>query len=406
MITLRCTKKLQQHLGVKHVSGDVEPTSALGDWYGNLVLMPRGRSLVLICNERSMLAVVLRPDADVLTEFRRRAMALLHRLEIPAPAVEKESFHIRQIRIGKTQNRRVLGSMNDAAVQIEARLFVNPRGPVATLEHLEDVLAGNLYSMLDYEPPADVARELMGAPPGPWFFRSLVAAPGNEAPPLQEQSTPRPAVREAKPKAKRFLSSTREPKALQFKITLKRSKPPIWRRIVVPDNYSFWDLHVAIQDAMGWFDGHLHEFRVTRPGARRESLIGIPEEESWSGMETVPGWKVAAASVFRAPKTKCSYVYDFGDDWKHVVLLEKVLSRDPDMALPACTGGRRRCPPEDCGGPWGYELLLEILADPDHPEYAERMDWAGGPIDPAEFDPKEVVFDDPGERLSYLLEDT
>ena len=166
VITLRCTRKLQQHLGVKPEPQDMEPTSALGDWYGNLVFMPQGSPLVLVSNERTLLSVVLHHDSDVLTEFKQRVIALLRRLEFPEAAVEREIFQLQQVRIGETRNRRVLGSMNDAVVQLRARLFEHPHGP-ATLEQAEDALVENLYSMLKYVPPADVARELLGAPARP-----------------------------------------------------------------------------------------------------------------------------------------------------------------------------------------------------------------------------------------------
>ena len=173
MITLRCTKKLQQHLGVKPDPEDVEPTSALGDWYGNLVFMPKSWPLVLISNERTMLSVVMRHDADVVAELKQRVIALLRRLEIPREAIERETFHFQQVRIGKTRSRRVLGSMNDAAFMAEAILSDSSRGP-ATLERVEDRLAENLYTMLNYTPPTDVARELLGAPPRPRPRRPLV----------------------------------------------------------------------------------------------------------------------------------------------------------------------------------------------------------------------------------------
>lgn len=161
MITLRCTKKLQQHLGVKPEPEDVEPTSALGDWYGNLIFMPQSWPLILISNERTMLSVLLRHDANVLAEFKQRVIALLRRLELPTEAIEREAFHLQQIRIGKTKSRRVLGSMNDATVMTEAIRFESSRGP-ATLEKVEDRLAENLYTMLKYTPPTDMVRELLG----------------------------------------------------------------------------------------------------------------------------------------------------------------------------------------------------------------------------------------------------
>jgi len=189
MITLRCTKKLQQHLGVKPEPEDLEPTSALGDWYGNLVFMPKSWPLILISNERTMLSVVLRHDADVLAEFKQRVIALLRRMEIPKEAVERETFHLQQVRIGKTKSRRVLGSMNDATVMTEAMLSGNSRGPV-TLEKVEDRLAENLYTMLKYEPPTDVARELLGAPPRPRPRRPPVAETVPEPAPAPKEDEP------------------------------------------------------------------------------------------------------------------------------------------------------------------------------------------------------------------------
>ena len=163
MITLRCTKKLREHLRVKPAPEDEAPTSALGDWYGNLVFLPKSWPLILISNARTMLSVVMRHDADVLAEFRRRVIALLRRLEIPQAAIERETFHLQQIRIGKTQSRRVLGSMNDTVMMIDAVLYDHGRGQ-ATLESVEDQLATNLYSMLAYQPPRNLISELLGAP--------------------------------------------------------------------------------------------------------------------------------------------------------------------------------------------------------------------------------------------------
>ena len=177
MITLRCTRKLLQHLGAQPELEDVEPTSALGDWYGNLVFMYQGPPLVLVSSERTLLSVVLRHDADALTEFGRRVIALLQRLEVPEAAVEREIFQLQQVRIGKTRSRRVLGSMNEAVVQLRARLCEHPHGP-ATLEQAEDSLAEYLYSMLEYEYPADVARKLLGSPP-----RSRLRSTGEELDP-------------------------------------------------------------------------------------------------------------------------------------------------------------------------------------------------------------------------------
>jgi hypothetical protein len=187
---------------------------------------------------------------------------------------------------------------------------------------------------------------------------------------------------------------------LQFKITLKNTKPPVWRRIQVPGDYTFWDLHVAIQDSMGWLDCHLHEFAIFNPRKHREERIGIPDMESFAPEETRAGWEVPVARLFTRSHPSADYIYDFGDGWEHKVILEKSLPREEGTHYPQCIGGRRKCPPEDCGGPWGYEDFLKAMSDPTHESHKEMVDWIGGHFDPDDFEPKKVAFDDPKRRLT------
>ena len=196
-------------------------------------------------------------------------------------------------------------------------------------------------------------------------------------------------------------------KVYQFKITLRGIRPPIWRRIQVPANYTFWDLHVAIQDAMGWFDSHLHAFEVVNPKTGFVEEIGIPDEDfDWGDRRTIAGWKRKISRYFNEENAKARYVYDFGDDWVHTVTLEKILPSDKDARYPQCIAGKRACPPEDCGGIWGYEELLEIISNPEHEQYEEMIEWLGDEdFDPDYFDRTEVQFYDPKERLKYALED-
>ena len=182
----------------------------------------------------------------------------------------------------------------------------------------------------------------------------------------------------------------------QFKITLMGTKPPIWRRIQVPKTYTFWDLHVAIQDAMGWLDYHLHEFEIPHPSTDLTVNIGIPDDEF--GREVIPGWETKIADYFSRENQSAVYTYDFGDDWRHKIELEKILPTEKGVKYPLCIKGRRACPPEDCGGVWGYGDFLEIIKDPNHEEHQEMLEWAGGEFDPEHFDAKEVRFDDPDER--------
>lgn len=167
----------------------------------------------------------------------------------------------------------------------------------------------------------------------------------------------------------------------QLKITLKHIRPPIWRRVLVPGSLTLSQLHGVIQTAMaGWYDSHLHEFEID--GAQYG--LPAPPGDNW-GMPVTNEAKVTLENVLRE-KQKFLYTYDFGDDWQHEILVEKLLARDPTMNYPICLKGKRACPPEDCGGPWGYAELLEILANPHHPEYESRQEWLIADFDAEVFD--------------------
>ncbi len=188
----------------------------------------------------------------------------------------------------------------------------------------------------------------------------------------------------------------------QFKITLIRIKPPIWRRIQVPEIYTFWDLHVAIQDSMGWTDTHLHHFWIKNPATGIREEVGIPDEDLID-MAILPGWKRKIANYFSSQNDKAEYIYDYGDDWRHSIKLEKILERSEGIDYPICTRGARACPPEDCGGIWGYQNFLEAIMDSGNPQHEELLDWVGGDFNSEFFDVKDVIFDDPKKRLQYAL---
>ncbi len=195
---------------------------------------------------------------------------------------------------------------------------------------------------------------------------------------------------------------TRARRLCRFKVTLMGISPPIWRSILVPDDYSMWDLHVAIQDAMGWLDYHLHVFRTTSKRAKRE--IGVPHDFDEGRIEA--GWAVPISDFFRAPRDTLSYEYDFGDGWVHEVTFEGKAVREAGVAYPICLSGARACPPEDCGGIPGYEHLLEVLKRPRTQEYNEICKWLRDlhaksywPYRPDEFDPEAVKFMCPAERF-------
>lgn len=193
----------------------------------------------------------------------------------------------------------------------------------------------------------------------------------------------------------------RRRQALQFLVVLLETSPLVWRRILVPDTYSFWDLHVAIQDAMGWQGYHLHEFRVVSPKSNRLERLGVPDPECPDERPVTPDREVRLTGYFNwdtaSSPPAVTYVYDFGDDWHHAVIFETPGAAG-SLSVPRCIGGARACPPEDCGGVQGYEEFLRAIADPRHPEHAEMIEWSGGRYDPDAFDPVKVVFDNPQQR--------
>ena len=188
---------------------------------------------------------------------------------------------------------------------------------------------------------------------------------------------------------------------LQFRIELLGVDPPVWRRLLIPHNYTLWDLHVAIQDSMGWLDCHLHAFRIVGSPV----TYGIPDEDGDDPVDTRPGWEALVRDVFTFVDPIGLYEYDFGDSWQHLVVFEDFVSGGKAVTRPKCIGGARRCPPEDCGGTHGYAEFLATLADPGHDERVSLLEWVGGRFDAEEFDAAAVKFDHPGKRWKQAFMD-
>ena len=169
----------------------------------------------------------------------------------------------------------------------------------------------------------------------------------------------------------------RIPPVFELKVTLRHIKPAIWRQLLIYGSTSLEGLHSALQEAFGWQDYHLYEFRL---GTRR---FEAPEQDDASGEDATA---FLLMDLGLKPGTKFTYNYDFGDDWEHDIEVMAVRGHDPGMVYPYCVDGARAGPPEDCGGPHGYSELLQILADPEHPEHRERREWAGPHFLPDVFD--------------------
>lgn len=182
-------------------------------------------------------------------------------------------------------------------------------------------------------------------------------------------------------KNKRRRSEGPSPRALQLKVTLAGSEPPIWRRLLVNEGVPFGYLHLVLQLAMGWTNSHLHHFevdgRILSPQPDTvDEFLAREENEDYSGLRL--------ADLKLQKGQRFSYLYDFGDDWLHQIEVEE--ASPVALYVPVCIQGARACPLEDSGGVPGYEGVLEARADPKHPEHNEIREWVGDHFDPEAFD--------------------
>jgi hypothetical protein len=178
-----------------------------------------------------------------------------------------------------------------------------------------------------------------------------------------------------------IMAKTAEPKnsaaksVVSLKVTLRGTKPPVWRRLLVQGAMTLGDLHHAIQAAMGWHDSHLHAFDIDgRQYGDRHTVDDVADEH-----------RLTLNGLMKSGIARFAYTYDFGDNWEHTVAIEKTQTALEGKSYPVCVAGARNCPPENCGGSSGYQHLLEVLADPAHPEHAEQIEWIGEEFDPNEF---------------------
>jgi hypothetical protein len=168
--------------------------------------------------------------------------------------------------------------------------------------------------------------------------------------------------------------------AHRLKITLEGIRPAVWRRLLIPSEYTLAQVHEALLTGMGWSGYHLYAFRIDRT-----SYLEI--DDDW------PDDSVDPASVrlgdLVGSGDRFTFEYDFGDGWEHLILVEEVLPA-AGRSRPVCLGGRRACPPEDVGGPEGYADFLDAIADANHERHVELLEWIGGSFEPEVFDAAEV----------------
>ncbi len=172
----------------------------------------------------------------------------------------------------------------------------------------------------------------------------------------------------------------------QVQISLKGSEPRIWRRILIPSGTLLSDFHKVIQTTMGWTNSHLHQF--IKNGTFY--TVKIQDDIFWDEMDNVDYKNIKVSDLLSNEKEIILYEYDFGDGWEHDVILEEIQPLNNKLKYPLCLAGKMNCPPEDCGGIWGYSGMLDVLQDPTHEEYENYMEWLGEEFDPEYFNKDEV----------------
>ncbi len=166
----------------------------------------------------------------------------------------------------------------------------------------------------------------------------------------------------------------------QIKVSLMGTRPPIWRRLLVPASFRLDQLHETILTAFGWGGGHMHEFSI---GGKS---YGAPDPDNDFGMPEVEDeHRARLDSALGGKGARGTYTYDFGDGWEHALLVERVVPADPGLGYPLCSGGKLHGPPDDCGGVGGYYDFLAAIGDPNHPEHDSLLEWIRGSFDPNEF---------------------
>ncbi|MFQ6029667.1 MAG: plasmid pRiA4b ORF-3 family protein [Dehalococcoidia bacterium] len=171
----------------------------------------------------------------------------------------------------------------------------------------------------------------------------------------------------------------------QLKVTLKNIEPPIWRQFLAPSGITLHRLHLILQEVMGWENYHLYRFQI----GRRDYGEPHPDNDFYE-LNFRNSKRAKLGRLVKTPGDSFSYEYDFGDSWIHQLLLEDIVQAETGRPYPVCLEGSRACPPEDCGGSWGYGELLEVIRNPAHEEYLDRLEWLGEGFDPEHFDIEQV----------------
>jgi hypothetical protein len=344
---IQCTKKLFEQMGMKPTSqAEEEP---LFSWHANLMTINRRKAVVLV-NDQNRYVVVLyglkAKDFSKINELMIQGIreAFLKQ-GITDEVIEKYLQKSQGVIFMKTKDRTSVARMNKACENVE--YFADRLDP-ETIYNTELSL----------------------------FVSSLLVGDG-------KKSYLYPNVEMFKNLEEFAGQSIFSMRAVQLKVTLKLEEQLVWRRIVLPLHWTFPQLHEVLQTAFAWQDSHLHEFTIldevksSRGQVKHRPIMNlVMNEESFHFPSKVEkrfetGIKL---SEYLPAHGMLSYTYDLGDDWEHVIEVEKTIE-DYDAPHPKCLDGEGDSPPEDVGGSHGYTEFLKILANPNHEDYQSMLDW-------------------------------
>lgn len=352
MFSICATKKLADPIGITLALERSESTTRLGDWYANRVFI-RPKQHVIFVNETTLLPIIvpLTPAKTLLPRFVQQYGTVLRHLGVDEASIAVETASMDAVAWAKTTNRSVVGSMNGFIKDIE---FWNGTGDDASLTKLAVRLAGT---------PCRVGRSQPI-----WPDEETLKAFTSTQPPQPNDSA----------------------SVHQLKVTLHTVKPPVWRRIQVPSNMPLDKLAPVLEAAMGWLGGHLHSYESGNIRYQQPDPDGFFDSPMFRSVDEST---ITLGEVLPAEKAKMTWDYDFGDGWEHTIVVEQIFINEDNVTLPRCITGRRACPPEDCGGPCGYQDLLHALADPTHEQHEELSEWAPSEFDPEHFSTDETTQD-------------
>ncbi|MGM0508720.1 MAG: plasmid pRiA4b ORF-3 family protein [Fusobacteriota bacterium] len=362
-MNINCTGKLRKELDFEIKSIEEEKTDDFYNWHANLIKLNR-RKCVLLMNVKTKYVIFLyglkkaefkKLDEIILKSIRK----VLEEDRIDKKYIEKYFNKIDEINFTKTYSRSVISHMRDPKMMLEA--IIGGYLPIENIVNIPINLELNRRLMLNtkYEYGID------------YLENELIERFGRNY-----------------------------DKVYRVRITLRDIEPKIWRVIEIPANYTFFDLNVAIQGAVGWKGYHMHEFQVRDKMLNDILRIGVPSDLN----DELPSWTQKISDYMKRDIQEINYIYDFGDYWEHRIEIEDVYPAKEDIEYPRCLDGELAGPLEDSGGPGGYEEVFEAMKPKDESnldeEYRQQLvGWIPSNYQPSVFNPKEVSFKNPGEIL-------